>query len=83
MLLLLSMVAAAAQVPTAPADKKDDPVICTRQHVGDEVGTRIQPKKYCMKKSDREYIDQQNKQTVQKLVNDGDDRMRFIPQPGH
>jgi hypothetical protein len=83
MLILLAALALAPDPPSAaqPA-KDDDPIICTREHVGDEVGTRLQRSKTCMRKSDRAYIDQQNKQTIQKYTNDGDGRMRFIPQSG-
>jgi hypothetical protein len=83
MLILLAVLALAPDTPSAaqPA-KDDDPIICTRQNVGDEVGTRLQRPKICMRKSDRAYIDQQNKQTIQKYTNDGDGRMRFIPQSG-
>jgi hypothetical protein len=77
MLVLVSALAAAASVPTAqPAQKDDDPIICTKVNVGDEVGTRMRTKKkVCMHKSDRAYIDQQEKQAIQHLVNDGDARM--------
>ena len=80
MLILLAVLALAPDVPTAAEPPKDDdPIVCTRQHVGDEVGTRLQRGKICMRKSDRAYIDQQNKQAVQKYTNNGDGRMRFIP----
>ena len=75
MLFLAIAVAAAAQSPAAQPSATDDPIICTRQNVGDEVGTRLQRKKICMRKSDRDYIKQQEKQAVQQLVNDGDARM--------
>jgi hypothetical protein len=77
MLALVSALAAAAQAPAAqPAQKDDDPIICTKVNIGDEVGTRMRAKKkVCMHKSDRAYMDQQEKQAIQQLVNDGDARM--------
>ena len=82
LILFAALVATADPSSKAPPAKDDDPIICTREHVGDEVGTRLQRPKTCMRKSDRAYIDQQNKQTIQKYTNDGDGRMRFIPQSG-
>lgn len=75
--LVTALAAAASQVPTAqPAQKDDDPIICTKVNVGDEVGTRLRTKKkVCMRQSDRAYINQQEKQAIQHLVNDGDARM--------
>lgn len=74
--LLTGLAAAASQVPAQPAQTNDDPIVCTKVNVGDEVGTRLRAKKkVCMHKSDRAYIDQQEKQAVQHLVNDGDARM--------
>lgn len=83
MIALFGALAAASQAApaTPPAQKDPNPIICTRQNMGDEVGTRMQKKKVCMHKSDRDYIDQQEKQSVQQLINDGNDRMRFIPKP--
>jgi xanthine dehydrogenase iron-sulfur cluster and FAD-binding subunit A len=75
MLVLVTALAAAAQAPAVQPSSADDPIICTRQNVGDEVGTRLQRKKICMRKSDRDCIKQQEKQAVQQLVNDGDARM--------
>lgn len=76
MLFLVSALAAAAQAPAALPSATDDPIICTKVNVGDEVGTRMRTKKkVCMRKSDRAYIDQQEKQAIQHLVNDGDARM--------
>jgi hypothetical protein len=83
MFAFMFALAAAAQAPAAqPAQKSDDPIICTKQNVGDEVGTHMRTtKKVCMRKSDREFIDKQKKEAVQQLINDGDDRGRFIPNP--
>jgi hypothetical protein len=82
MIFLLTALAAATQTPAVQSAQKDnDPIICTRDNVGSEVGTRMRPKKICMRKSDRDYMNQQEKAAIQKLVNDGDARMRFIPTP--
>lgn len=76
LVLVTALVAAASQVPTAQSAQQDDPIVCTKVNVGDEVGTRLRSKKkVCMHKSDRAYIDQQEKQAIQHLVNDGDARM--------
>ena len=76
MLILVTALAAAAQASAAqPAQKDDDPIICTRDNVGSEVGTRLRPKKVCMRKSDRDFIDKQEKDSIQHLVNDGNARM--------
>ena len=81
MLVLLSALAAAAQVPGASAPAADDPIICTRDNVGSEVGTHMRPKKVCMKKSEREFIEQQAKRTMNSINNNGNDRERYIPTP--
>jgi hypothetical protein len=82
MIFLLTALAAAAQTPAVqPAQKEDDPIICKRDNVGSEVGTHMRSRKVCMHKSDRDYMNQQEKAAIQKLVNDGDARMRFIPTP--
>ena len=75
MLVPVIALAAAVQAPIAQPAAENDPIVCIRQNVGDEVGTRLQRKKICMRKSDRDYIKQQEKQAVQQLVNDGDARM--------
>ena len=80
MLFLVTALAASAQAPAALPPAKDDPIICTRVNVGDEVGTHmLTKKKVCMHQSERDFIDQHEKQSVQQLINDGNDRMRFIP----
>jgi hypothetical protein len=77
LVLAIALAAAASQAPTAQtAQTDDDPIVCTRQNIGDEVGTRLQRKKVCMRKSDRDYVKQQEKQAVLHLINDGDDRMK-------
>ena len=85
MFVLLSALAAAAQAtPAQPAVPENDPIICTKQNIGSEVGTRLQSKKkVCMRKSDRDFIDRQEKDSISHLINDGDGRMRFIPGPPH
>ena len=75
MLVLLNALAAATQAPAVPPPATDDPIICTRQNIGDEVGTRLQRKKVCMRKSDRDYINQKEKQAMQHMINDGYSRM--------
>jgi hypothetical protein len=76
MLFFVAAMAAAAPVSTVQPSATDDPIICTKLNVGDEVGTHMRAKKkVCMHKSDRAYMDQQEKQAIQQLVNDGDARM--------
>lgn len=80
MIAILTLFAASAGAATPAPAVKDDPIVCTRVNVGDEVGTHmLTKKKVCMKKSERDFIDQHEKQSVQQLINDGNDRMRFIP----
>jgi len=82
MLVFVTLAAALQAAAVQPAQKDDDPIICTKQNVGDEVGTRMRTKKkVCMHKSDRDFIAKQEKESVDHLVNDGDARMRFIPKP--
>jgi hypothetical protein len=84
MLILLTVLAAAAAVPAAQtATKQDDPIICKRQTMGSEVGTRMQAKKKCMRQSDWDYMAKQEKQAIQQLVNDGDARMAAPTGPPH
>jgi len=77
MFVLVTALAVAIQASAAqPPQKDDDPIICTKQNVGDEVGTHMRAtKKVCMRKSDRDFIDKQEKDAIQHLVNDGDARM--------
>ena len=75
--------AAAGQAPapvTAPS-KDDDPIICTRDPVGSEVGTHMRSKKICMKRSDRQFIEENARTTIRNINNNGNDRMRYIPAP--
>jgi hypothetical protein len=72
----LFVVLAAAQATAAQSASADDPIICTKENIGSEVGTRLQPKKVCMRKSDRDFIERSTRDTVQNYNNRGDDRMR-------
>jgi len=74
LLTALALTAQTAATPTAP--QADDPIICTRDNIGSEVGTRMRPKKVCMRKSDRDFIERSTKDTIQNYNNRGDDRMR-------
>jgi len=81
-ILVLFAASAGAATPAAAPAGQEDPLVCTRVKVGDEVGTHmVTKKKVCMRKSERDFIDQHEKQSVQQLINDGNDRMRFIPVP--
>jgi len=76
LVLVTALAASTAQPAMAQPAAADDPIICTKVNVGDEVGTRLRAKKkVCMHKSDRDYVDQQNKQAVLQIINDGDARM--------
>jgi hypothetical protein len=82
MLVLLTALAAGTQAPaTQPAPNDNDPIICTRENVGSEVGTHMRPKKVCMHKSDRDFIESQAKATLRSINNNGNDRLRAIPAP--
>jgi len=82
MFVLVIAFAAAAQVATAPpATQEDDPIICTKTNVGDEVGTHMRSKKVCMKKSDREFIEKQAQRTLGNINNNGNGRQQFVPTP--
>jgi len=82
MFVLLIAMAAAAETPeTQPTQNADDPIICTRENAGSEVGTHMRPKKVCMKKSDREFLEKQAQRTVQNINNRGDNRQSFVPTP--
>jgi hypothetical protein len=82
MLILLSALAVASADPIATVKDKDDPIICTKAPVGSEVGTHLQSKKICMRKSDRDYIDREQRDTLRDIQNRGDSRMQAIPPPG-
>jgi hypothetical protein len=55
-----------------------DPIICTRDPVGSEVGTHMRSKKVCMRKSDRDFIEKEQQATVREINNDGNDRLRAV-----
>ena len=57
--LIIALAVAAQGTPAQPV-ADEDPVVCQRQQ--SEVGTHMRPKKVCMRKSDRAYVDQQEKQ---------------------
>ena len=67
MLLILSAFlagttqAAASQPPAQP-----DPIVCKGRSES-VVGTRIKPKKTCMKKSDWDYVETRTKQELQQI----------------
>jgi hypothetical protein len=67
-MLALLLALASAQAPQAAAAEKDaDPVVCTRQVVGAEVGTHMRSKKVCMKKSEWDYVERHTRDTLQLL----------------
>ena len=66
-MLLLTLLALGAADPAPPAAKDKDPVICTRQNVGEEVGTHMRPKKVCMKKSEWDLVEAHTKETLQSI----------------
>jgi len=76
-LAAMSDPAAAAQTPTTDPD----PIICTREPIGSEVGTHLRSKKVCLRKSNREFIESQQRAKVQQINNNGNDRSRYIPPP--
>ena len=90
MIIILAALAIAADPPAPAAQspatattstKDDDPIICTRNPVGSEVGTHMRSRKTCMRRSDREFIEQNTRNTIGTINNDGNDRMRYIPAP--
>ena len=82
-ILLLAALAAMSDPATAaqPPVADSDPIICTRDPVGSEVGTHLRSKKVCLRKSNRELIESQQRAKVQQINNNGNDRSRFIPPP--
>ena len=62
MLLILGALAAAAQA-TPPAD---DPIVCKGRSES-VVGTRIKPKKTCMKASDWAYIEKRTQEELRQI----------------
>jgi hypothetical protein len=70
MLGLIVAFAAAAQANVPPPDaKSDDPVVCVRQQ--SDVGTRLGPKKKCMRQSEWDYADRHTRDKLQSLGEKG------------
>ena len=65
MLVALSILAAAAQAPTAPAPA-DDPIICKGRSES-VVGTRIKPKKTCMTRSQWNYVEKRTQEELNQI----------------
>jgi hypothetical protein len=65
--------------PAAQTAKDDDPIICTRDPIGSEVGTHLRSKEVCLRKSDRDYVESEQRAKVRQINNNGNDRMRYIP----
>jgi hypothetical protein len=76
--LVVSGAGAASQ---GPADASKNPVICTQDPIGSEVGTHLRSKKVCMTKSDRDFIEEEQRAKVMHINNNGNDRLRDIPPP--
>jgi hypothetical protein len=67
MLIMLSALIAASQAATAAAPPKiDDPVVCKGRSES-VVGTRIKPKKTCMKKSDWDYVERRTREELSQI----------------
>ena len=67
MLLVLSaLLAASAQAVVESPPPKDDPVVCKGRSES-VVGTRIKPKKTCMKKSDWDYVEKRTREELQQI----------------
>ena len=84
--LLVAMAATSPATTTtatpAPSATNDgDKIVCVRDNIGAEVGTHMRPKKVCMKKSDRDFMEEQAQATVKNINNRGDGRLRDIPIP--
>ena len=82
MLALMIALAATTEVPaTQNAPATDDPIICKRENAGSEVGTHMRPKKVCMRKSDRDFLEKQAQRTLGNINNNGNGRVQFVPTP--
>ena len=67
MLLILSAFwAASAQSAVASQPAKDDPIVCKGRSES-VVGTRIKPKKTCLKKSEWDYIERHTREELQQI----------------
>jgi len=80
-MLLAALAAMTDPVAAAQPAKEDDPIICTQDPVGSEVGTHLRSKKVCLRKSNRDFIESQQRAKIQQINNNGNDRMRTIPPP--
>ena len=81
LILLAALAAMSGPAPTAQTAKEDDPIICTRDPIGSEVGTHLRSKEVCLRKSDRDFVESEQRATVRQINNNGNDRMRYIPPP--
>jgi hypothetical protein len=54
LILLAALAAMSDPAPAAQTAKDDDPIICTRDPIGSEVGTHLRSKEVCLRKSDRD-----------------------------
>jgi hypothetical protein len=81
MLTIIALMAAAQTAPaTAAAAPENDPVIC-RGRSESVVGTRIKPKKTCMKKSDWDYIERRTQEELQQINQRGNNPGRAEGRP--
>jgi hypothetical protein len=73
MLMILSALAAISEAPQASPAKaaEADPIVCSRPRSDSEVGTRMRPKKICMKKSDWDYQEKHVQRELQQINNRG------------
>ena len=79
MLIALSVLAAASQAVSVSAPE-NDPVIC-RGRSESVVGTRIKPKKTCMKKSDWDYVEKRTQEELQQINQRGNNPGRAEGRP--
>ena len=75
------LAALAAMSDPALAATEDDPIICTRDPIGSEVGTHLRSKEVCLRKSDRDFVEREQRAKILQINNNGNDRMRTIPPP--
>jgi len=62
--------AAAAPPEATPPPAEPDPIICSRKWRS-EVGTHLQPKKVCLRKSDWDLMEDHTKETLQSINDRG------------
>jgi hypothetical protein len=81
---MLTIIALMAAVQTAPpavaAAPENDPVVC-RGRSESVVGTRIKPKKTCMKKSDWDYVEKRTQEELQQINQRGNNPGRAEGRP--